>query len=180
MRVIGNKMKKLLTEGMELCIYCLGEYGIRTYFRLRDYGINVSCFGDADEKKTGFVLDDVYCIPYEEFRKKNREKTIIIVCIKYPEKIMRMLREEGFIYVYSCQMLEKELKIRYRKIQCSDETINKINIFREKLYQVTCHNVKLKKGESKEGFNSEIERVLIDAKMRAQKRKETNNECFGS
>ena len=37
----------------QVCIYCMGEYGIQTYFKLKKYGIAVGCFGDTDKSKQG-------------------------------------------------------------------------------------------------------------------------------
>ena len=53
-------MKELQDKKKELCIYCRGAYAIRTYLRLRELGVHVSCFGDADPNKAGYVLDGVF------------------------------------------------------------------------------------------------------------------------
>lgn len=40
-----------------ICIYGLGAYGLRTYFFLKEYGIETMCFGDRDERKCGYALE---------------------------------------------------------------------------------------------------------------------------
>ena len=73
-------MKELQDKKKELCIYCRGAYAIRTYLRLRELGVHVSCFGDADPNKAGYVLDGVFCISYPELIQKDRRNTVILVC----------------------------------------------------------------------------------------------------
>ena len=84
----------------KICIYCMGEYGIQTYYKLKDSGIRIACFGDRDRKKDGYAFDGLYCVSYEEVLKFDREKTIIIVAFKYSKELIQIFEDMGFKNVY--------------------------------------------------------------------------------
>lgn len=84
-----------------ICIYCLGEYGIQTYLKLKDRGIQVSLFGDRDLKKQGYVVDGISCVSYETVVELDKERTLIIVATKNPQSIINEFRNKGFMSVIS-------------------------------------------------------------------------------
>ncbi len=90
-----------------ICIYCMGDYGLETYFKLLENGVKVDFFADRDTVKNGYALDGLYCKSYEELLERDREDIIIIVAIKNPGALIAHFREKGFQYVY-----DKETAIR--------------------------------------------------------------------
>lgn len=156
-------MDKTLFSGKDLCIYCRGTYGLLTYFRLRDLGIPVSCFADADRNKHGYVLDHVNCISYEELLQKDRESTIVLVCKQNPEELIKQFLREGFSQTYSYKEIEK-LEREYPVINLDCETIERINTFRKGLYQVYCQDKKPAQwSDAEDAFSKELGRILEDA-----------------
>lgn len=124
-----------MIDDLEICIYCLGAYGIRTYLGLRDHGIRVKCFGDIDIKKKGYALDDIQCLSYQEILNKDKEKTCIIVCNQRADRIIEQFKEYGFQHVISDRELGEYTLTVYESIDYANaEVINRINEFRDKLY----------------------------------------------
>lgn len=156
-------MDKTFLDGKELCIYCNGTYGHLTYLHLRDLGIPVSYFADADRKKLGYALDHVNCISYEALLEKDRESTIVLVCKKNPEELIAHFRGEGFSQTYSYKEIEK-LERTHPVIDLDGETVERINDFRKGLYQIYYQNKgPIRWDGTKNAFTSELERILEDA-----------------
>ncbi len=83
-----------------ICIYCMGDYGLETYFKLLEKGVKADFFADRDSVKHGYALDGLYCKSYEELLQEEREKVILIVAIKKPEALISHFRQKGFPNVY--------------------------------------------------------------------------------
>ena len=79
-----------------ICIYCLGEYGIQTYLKLKEQGVHVNFFGDHNPSKHGYVMDGVACIGFEDILAFDKESTIIIVAVKNPNILIKSFKDEGF------------------------------------------------------------------------------------
>ena len=159
-----------LLEGKELCIYCRGGYGLKTYFQLRDLGIPVACFADADEQKQGYVIDSVFCISYEAFLLKDKEKTIVLVCKKEPEDLIKNFREKGFLSVYSYEIVAEMVR-EYPEIELNDAVIGMINSFRQKLYQLLKQpGADAAWNHTGSAFGSALGQLLSDAKNRGRDR----------
>ncbi len=96
------EMERMFSEwsNKKICIYCRGEYGIDMYLRLTDNGIPVAYFGDKDTNKQGYVFEGLYCLSYEEFLNLDKEGTVIIVCIKNQDALVKEFQNKGFLYVY--------------------------------------------------------------------------------
>ena len=92
-----------------VCIYCMGDYGFKTYFKLLENGIKADYFADRNPRKHGYVLDGVYCKSYEELLQQDRGKVILIIAIQKPEMLISHFRQEGFQYVYDMETAFKVL-----------------------------------------------------------------------
>ena len=121
-------MKSQCLHDKSICIYCMGEYGIRLCYFLSELGYPIACFGDIDKKKHGYAVEGLFCISYEEVCCLDKNKYIIIVAKKNPEKLMREFKNQGFIEVYSdrelMNLLEKEAN--QRKKYCKLDDIKEI------------------------------------------------------
>ncbi len=111
--------RKVMKAEKTICIYCMGDYGLETYFKLKERGVKIDFFADRDPEKQGYALDHLYCISYEELLERDREEIIIIVAIKKPGVLIAHFREEGFQYVYdketAVQMLTDETSVAPKK-----------------------------------------------------------------
>lgn len=100
-----------------ICIYCMGEYGIQTYLELKKMGVQVDIFGDSDLSKQGYIVDGIFCDSYEKIIELDKEKTLIIVCIKNPISIVKDFENKGFKHVIdkneALNMFNKEVDIDY-------------------------------------------------------------------
>lgn len=154
-------IKSLEKQGVEICIYCLGAYGMRTYLALRDHGITVSCFGDQDEKKKGYVIDGINCITYEEILKKDKRRTLIVVCKLKPEKIVENFINNGFVHVVSYIDINYEIEMIYGSIDYTQpDVINYINSFRKKIYQCYVRGEQVYLEDKNSIFCKEIKMLL--------------------
>ena len=164
-------MKELQDKKKELCIYCRGAYAIRTYLRLRELGVHVSCFGDADPNKSGYVLDGVFCISYPELIQKDRRNTVILVCREKPEALIEQFHALGFCSVYSHEIVPEESGT---EVTLDQGTLNAIRLFHTELNQIRCGPPKgAWEKETEDRFLLDLERVLQDA----QDRKEVAGGC---
>lgn len=100
---------------MKICIYCLGDYGVFTYYRLCDVGIAVDFFGDIDPSKTGYALNGIYCKSYQDIIKMNSADIEIIVCIQNPRKIIEDFRSKGFSHVLTMEEAFEKYIANYEK-----------------------------------------------------------------
>lgn len=85
----------------KICIYCLGEYGIQTYYKLKEAGIQINYFGDRDKQKQGYVFDGLYCLSYEQVSALDKITTILIVAVKKPDGLIDDFKRMGFVHVYT-------------------------------------------------------------------------------
>lgn len=84
---------------MEICIYGLGKNGIKTYYYLKNRGIEISCFGDRESVKQGYVFDELYCYSYEHICSLDKKNTMIIVAIDKGYKLVETFQKMGFEHV---------------------------------------------------------------------------------
>lgn len=101
----------------KICIYCMGEYGIRLCYMLHDMGYPVSCFGDQDKRKCGYAMLGASCIHYDDVCKLNPKEYLIIVAKKNPEQLIVDFKRQGFTDVYSDKEMIERLKIEDGKMQ---------------------------------------------------------------
>ena len=83
----------------------MGEYGMRLYYSLKELGYSGSCFGDIDERKSGYALGGLFCISYKEVCHLDKSQYVIVVAKKDPEKLVQDFKNQGFAEVYT----DKEL-----------------------------------------------------------------------
>jgi hypothetical protein len=129
--------------GRTICIYCRGDYGIETYFKLKGMGIRVDCFGDIDEKKQGYVVDNVFCFDYKKIAEMDKEKTCIVVALKNPESLANSFRDIGFqtVYTYKDILTQVEAKKKeYHEPLSNASTIYKIKKQLEQMRQEEADN----------------------------------------
>lgn len=99
------------TDGKRcICIYCMGEYGLDTYFKLMEKGIKIDYFADGDPQKTGYALDGVYCKSYEELLSEDKN-IFLIVAKKNPETLISQFKNQGFQNVYDKESAVRKLVI---------------------------------------------------------------------
>lgn len=161
----------------EICIYCRGVYGIRAYLKLRDLGIPVGCFGDADKSKQGYVLDGVSCVSYEEICAKEKDSTVIFVCKENPETLMEQFQAEGFSSIYSYETVQ-ELAQNVPETKLDAQTMDTIHLFRERFWQLSRdprQNVEWECTE--DGLCAGLGQVLLDFKNRKEELYGTAEHC---
>lgn len=135
------------TNRYRLCIFCMGEYGLQLYFKLKEYDITIDCFADNNSEKWGYVLENIYCYSIEEL--KNSDKNLIIVVAKKnPDDLVEILKDKGFPFVITREdMLEAISSLKVNKSKVEEEYIanlnyseeyyiNLINQFRNDLYSI--------------------------------------------
>lgn len=120
----------------------MGDYGLETYFKLKDSGVKINYFADRDPKKKGYALEGLYCGSYEELLRENRENCMVIVAVKNPEDLIEKFKQEGFRQVYDKETAikilssktviktEEPLKDIYR-IEQMKENIQKLVYFHD-------------------------------------------------
>ena len=112
----------------KICIYCRGAYGVQTYFKLKQYGIKVSFFGDREKEKQGYVIDGIYCKSYEDVMNEDRD-IFLIVAITNPADLIEHFKAAGFTKVFDIQSAFKELtKESIQKIEpiCNFEKLEEV------------------------------------------------------
>lgn len=93
-----------------ICIYCRGDFGLQTYYKLKEKGVWIDYFADRNPQKQGYALEGLYCKSYEELLKADKEDVILIVAIKKPEELIEHFRQKGFPYVYDKETAVEMLK----------------------------------------------------------------------
>ncbi len=134
----------VLNDYFRVCIYCAGEYGLKTYFALKSSGIKVALFGDRDESKQGYVLDDVECVSYHQLQRMDKRNLFVFICIKEFELLQEFFRQAGFSYVYSIKDIEEMQKNGLINPYAQWDTVDyaqkdklqKVNQFREDFVRV--------------------------------------------
>lgn len=143
--------------GKKICIYGRGEYGLQTYFKLKEYGIKVDCFGDREEKKRGYALDNIYCRSYEEIMKFDRFGTILIIAVKNSGALVEEFKRAGFEYVYSREEIFEQCKKRDKKLWTPLKNIREIEKLKNALEEVFIKNNKKVHME-----NADMQQVIED------------------
>lgn len=83
-----------------IVIYGLGDFGLETYFRLKECGINIAYFADQDQRKKGYVLDGLYCRSYEDLLSEDKTRCFVIVAVQRFETIITQFKSKGFQNVF--------------------------------------------------------------------------------
>lgn len=95
-------MKNQELRNKEICIYCMGKYGIRLCYVLMKRGYIVKYFGDINAEKCGYAMSGIMCISYDKVCELNKDKTVVIVAKQNPERLIYDFKEKGFtVYSYS-------------------------------------------------------------------------------
>ncbi|MBQ3513269.1 MAG: hypothetical protein IJA32_05650 [Lachnospiraceae bacterium] len=140
-----------------ICIYGLGAYGLRTYFFLKEYGIETMCFGDRDERKCGYALEGVECRNYDEVICYEKDKWTIIVAVENSERLIEHFRNLGFQFCLSFKQMIRELQekdISYQKKIYSPITdLDKIKKYKKNLEYVLTYGVQLEEVDNKDMQN---------------------------
>lgn len=93
----------------KICIFCMGNYGLKTYFFLADRGISIECFGDSSQVKIGKAFRDVPCISYDDCMNLSISEYVIIVCNKMPFDLLQKFKGAGF-EAYDCKYVWERCK----------------------------------------------------------------------
>ncbi len=126
----------------KICIYCMGDYGLETYFRLKEMGIKVSCFGDRDVSKHGYALEGLSCYSYEEILQLDKKETILVVAVKNPNVLMAQFKEHGFEYVYDKdQIIAAKSDVVKREPTTPLVNLDQIKYYKECLNKMYYENI---------------------------------------
>lgn len=129
----------------KICIFSLGQRGMKLYYELRYKGIKVDFFSDNDINKQGHTSVGVECISPKELE-KYKDNILIIVSNKNDEEIIiKQLQSAGFKYITIKSKVDELLEVSppvkwitdLVDIDYSDPNILKIiNIFNETIFNM--------------------------------------------
>lgn len=105
---MGRLMDELM-ESDHICIYGCGECGIQIYLLLKEAGINISCFGDRDCSKAGYIVGGLFCRTYSDILLADKKELLLIVAIAQGEKTADAFRNIGFEKVLYYEDIKREL-----------------------------------------------------------------------
>lgn len=89
-----------------VCIFGAGAFGLRLYYMVLCYGVNVSYFVDNNKAKQGKIIaGDVMCIPVETLS-YVKDKTLVIVANRCPDNIVHQLHNMRFPFVTTKQAVD--------------------------------------------------------------------------
>lgn len=142
-----------------ICIYCLGEYGIRTYYKLKEAGVQVDYFGDQNDRKQGYVVDGVYCLSYKKVLQLDKDISTIIVAIKEPDELVTNFKNAGFRKVYDKDQAVKILCNGKVQKQNPLDQVEKISLIKDLLTECF-YNQKL--GKSIGQVDKCFENIMLD------------------
>lgn len=117
----GEMILNDLKKDEMVCIYGCGQCGIQTYLFLKEKGVRVNFFCDKNPAKSGYIMDGVSCIAYDEII-KEKEKIIIIIAISRGEKLVKDFQESGFEKVLYYEDVRNHLLIDERNEE-TDESL---------------------------------------------------------
>lgn len=101
---LSNQLRDLSNGKTEkICIFCAGYYGKALKQDLNNRLIKLDCFADNNPNKWRSIVDGTYCVPPFEL---DKEKTLVIVCVKEPDSIIKDLKNQGFLYIISKREVE--------------------------------------------------------------------------
>lgn len=108
----------------ELCIFCAGRQGLRLYNELTKHSLPIKCFCDNNPEKTGYIIENIYCISLEQL-KKIKDNILVIVANLHPKEILEQLLDLEFPYLLTRQeilpYIEKIPDLDYLKqVECFD------------------------------------------------------------
>lgn len=86
--------------GKKICVYGAGKYGIHTYLRLKQIGVDVDFFADRNENKAGYAIDGKYCITYNKLVSLDKKNVVIIMGVNDHLSLIQHFKELGFGEVY--------------------------------------------------------------------------------
>lgn len=96
----GGKEKKI-------CIFGAGQWGLQTYYELSDRMINIESFCDNDKNKYGHIINDKYCVSFNELKKIKDDILVIIAVKAITENIRKQLQDNDFKYIATKQEINK-------------------------------------------------------------------------
>lgn len=146
-REILKENNKEVSRHYEVGIFCMGEFGIDLYFKLKEFEVNVDYFIDNDPSKKGYALNNIYCISMAELLKRDTNK-LIIVAKKNPRDIIDFLEKQGIRDVTSKEnvlvVLEENNLLKNVGNEISDfdidyskaEIVTILNQFREQVFTI--------------------------------------------
>ncbi len=145
--------RRIFKAEKTICIYCMGDYGLETYFKLKERGVKIDFFADRDPEKQGYALDNLYCKSYEELLQEDKGNVILIVAIKKPEMLISHFRQQGFQYVYNKELAVQVLADENRKVLEKKECLQNIELIirlKEDIQKVVYNNGKIRQEEIKD------------------------------
>lgn len=155
----------------KIVIYGLGDYGLETYFRLKERGIKISCFADRNPQKRGYVLDELYCYSYEEVLHEDKENSFLIIAIQKCEEIINEFKQMGFQNVYDGKTVIQILEAKKEKPQANCLLdIRLIEELKQNIQDAVYHN--------KKEVHKDLENIVSDY-IRRHKEQEKRTEKPG-
>ena len=102
-----------------IVIYGLGDFGLETYFRLKERGIKIDYFADRDLQKKGYALDGLYCRTFDELLLEDRRRCILIVAVQKNKTLIDEFRRHGFQNVYDKETAVRLLAVKEDLLEIS-------------------------------------------------------------
>lgn len=99
-----------------LYIYGMGHFGVRTYMLLKDNGILIKGFIDANPIKQGKNFDGIECISPAQFCAIQEEDMQVIIALEKDADIMASLQEMGIEHLISFRDVVQKLEVKYDPI----------------------------------------------------------------
>lgn len=154
----------------KIVIYGLGDFGLETYFKLKEQGIEIDYFADRDPEKKGYVLDGLYCRTYDELLYENKSQCILIIAVQKFETLITEFRLEGFQNVYN-----KDTAIRLLLKTDKKSEIKPLQdiVFIKKLKR----NIQEAIYYNKRNVDNNLQNIVCDYFLRNQNRKKCNTKC---
>lgn len=109
------ELKKWLSDGNEIAIYCAGTHGVIYFNILNNLGIKISAFVDNDIRKIGNKVEGIKCIAPKEIAGNTKFKVIICSGIEKYKLIHDLAISQGIIDIIDFRKIIDDLIINYRE-----------------------------------------------------------------
>lgn len=149
----------------EICIYCMGDYGLETYFKLKEMGVSVRWFGDRDTSKHGYALEGISCISYEDVLKLDKKNSVIVVAVKNSYALIEQFKEYGFENIYNKDEIVSVIETRKIKKQY----ISLTDICKVEEYKECLAKAYYEKEYKDKVDNVDIQQIIVDLSKRRKK-----------
>lgn len=133
-------------QAEKICIFGLGEMGIKLIGKLKARFIRVDWAYDNDVSKKNYIINETPVIPWAELVKiKDKVLVVIAVSDTFQEKVYKQLTEHRFPYICTCEKVEALLVdipparwlSAFEGIDYTDEcVIRLVERFKETLYEI--------------------------------------------